>query len=493
MVVTRSRKRSHKEVVEEEINNNESLSSTSSDSSPVPSILQKLKKKTSLKLKKKSKKPKTIFEEIDLRDRFKAIEDSKNKENEINKKNIISNPKNKTISNIELNDNNTVDNETQKIDENEIIKEKEIQQKVINEKQLNKRRKREKEKNVNKQDNYRRALLKKQIFKSRVVDTFKPFNIADSPVLKRTVDLRNTMVRRSSMNLRGKRKSSAYGGLCPPPLPNTRSSSFYRFIAFEQPEPIKMKQLLLWCAERTMQEQNDENINDTNKNKQSNNSNEKDIPKSILNKAKEIQEEILQKLMCNKIETSWYNREKSPDEEECLKGKNKINIDNEKKLIEFQEKLEKLRKEKNEWALNYEYYKQKHEEFIKRDSNKPIIIDSNIVNIDTLMASVSEEEFNKVNMLLSRNNKLENEKALPIEEVEHILIPQIEDSLHHLIELKNSSQDICENVNNKITKAYQESAQSASSINKSNLSKINYSGKEIIDPQNLLRAISSIL
>ena len=29
------------------------------------------------------------------------------------------------------------------------------------------------------------------------------------------------------------------------------------------------------------------------------------------------------------------------DEEECLKGKNKINIDNEKKLIEFQEKLEK--------------------------------------------------------------------------------------------------------------------------------------------------------
>jgi len=270
MVVTRSRKRSHKEVVEEEINNNESLSSTSSDSSPVPSILQKLKKKTSLKLKKKSKKPKTIFEEIDLRDRFKAIEDSKNKENEINKKNIISNPKNKTISNIELNDNNTVDNETQKIDENEIIKEKEIQQKVINEKQLNKRRKREKEKNVNKQDNYRRALLKKQIFKSRVVDTFKPFNIADSPVLKRTVDLRNTMVRRSSMNLRGKRKSSAYGGLCPPPLPNTRSSSFYRFIAFEQPEPIKMKQLLLWCAERTMQEQNDENINDTNKNKQSN-------------------------------------------------------------------------------------------------------------------------------------------------------------------------------------------------------------------------------
>lgn len=95
MVVTRSRKRSHNEVVEEDINNNESLSSTSSDSSPVPSILQKLKKKTSLKLKKKSKKPKTIFEEMDLRDRFKVLESSKNKENEINEKNIINNSKKK--------------------------------------------------------------------------------------------------------------------------------------------------------------------------------------------------------------------------------------------------------------------------------------------------------------------------------------------------------------------------------------------------------------
>lgn len=72
--------------------------------------------------------------------------------------------------------------------------------------------------------------------------------------------------------------------------------------------------------------------------------------------------------------------------------------------------------------MNYEYYKEKHEEFIKRDTNKPIIIDSNIVNIDTLMASVNEEEFNKINMLLSRNHELENEKSLHIEEVEHILV-----------------------------------------------------------------------
>ncbi|OUM66211.1 hypothetical protein PIROE2DRAFT_6648, partial [Piromyces sp. E2] len=350
-----------------------------------------------------------------------------------------------------------------------------------------------------KQDNYRRALLKKQIFKNRVVDTFKPFNIADSPVFKRSVNLRNSMVRRSSMNLRGKRKSSAYGGLCPPPLPNTRSSSFYRFIAFEQPEPIKMKQLLLWCAERTMQDQNKSpNKKDTSENEEKENnveSNKNDIPKSILDKAKEIQELIVEQLMNNEIETSWYNREKSPDEEECLKGKNKINIDNEKKLIEFQEKLEKLRKEKNEWALNYEYYKQKHEEFIKRDTNNPIIIDSNIVNIDTYMANVSEEEFNKVNMLLSRNHELENEKPIPFEEVEHILIPQIEDSLHHLVELKNSSQDICEDVNNKITKSYQQSSDTltaSSSTNKVNLRKINYSGKEIIEPQYLLKALSSI-
>lgn len=487
MVVTRLNKRLHNEIVDEEIIDDKIYTSSSSDSSPVPSILKKLKKKNSVNLKKKTKKPKTIFEEVDIRDKFKSKENSNVNDKE-NNKNQNSNNIRKMINETNNSDENH-ENEIKKIDdnENEIVKEKEIQQNISTEQQkINKKKK--KEKNINKQDNYRRALLKKQIFKSRVVDTFKPFNIADSPVLKRNVDLRNTMVRRSSMNLRGKRKSSAYGGLCPPPLPNTRSSSFYRFIAFEQPEPIKMKQLLLWCAERTMQEQN----NELNKKE---NSNQNNIPKSISDKAKEIQEELMEELMCNKIEISWYNREKSPDEEERLKGKNKINIDNEKKLIEFQEKLEKLRKEKNEWALNYEYYKEKHEEFIKRDTDKPIIIDSNIVNIDTLMASVDEDEFNKINMLLSHNHELKNEKALAIEEVEHILIPQIEDSLHHLIELKNVSQDICKDVNNKISKSYKESSDLVSSetINNIHLHKINSSGKEIIEPQYLLRAISSII
>eukprot|EP00833_Pecoramyces_ruminatium_P007901 jgi/Orpsp1_1/1181933/evm.model.c7180000079186.1 len=339
MVVTRLNKRLRNEIIEEEIVDNIAYtSSSSSESSPVPSILKKLKKKNSLKLKKKVKKPKTVFEEVDIRDKFKIIENSKfdknynynndndnnndsNNNNNINKNNKFPNFNHNNKSVIEINNFNEINDAglKNKNENNENLIKKKNQQNISN-----------------KQDNYRRALLKKQIFKSRVVDTFKPFNIADSPVLKRSVDLRNTMVRRSSMNLRGKRKSSAYGGLCPPPLPNTRSSSFYRFIAFEQPEPIKMKQLLLWCAERTMQEQNN---NDQNKKEKTDDSNS--IPKSIADKAKEIQEELMEELMCNKIEISWYNREKSPDEEERLKGKNKINIDNEKKLIEFQEKLEK--------------------------------------------------------------------------------------------------------------------------------------------------------
>ncbi|ORX79785.1 hypothetical protein BCR32DRAFT_294232 [Anaeromyces robustus] len=500
MVITRSHKRLRNEIVEEELKSNtnyESLSSSlsssdSSDSSPVPSILKKLKEKNSIKPKRKIKKSKSIYEEVDIRNRIKKTENIRKTE----KLNETSNLK---INNINRNKTDNSGNDV--LDENEKAVEKENQYNIPKEQQqkktLKKRKKDKQDKNYNKQDNYRRALLKKQIFKSRIVDTFRPFNIADSPVLKRTVDLRNTMVRRSSMNLRGKRKSSAYGGLCPPPLPNTRSSSFYRFIEFEQPEPIKMKQLLLWCAERTIQEQNSNNNNSKNEssnseNSKSGNTNQNNIPKSISNKVKEIQEELMEELMSNKIEVSWYNREKSPDEQERLKGKNKINIDNEKKLIEFQEKLEKLKKEKNEWSLNYEYYKQKHEDFIKRDTNKPIIIDSNIVNIDTLMASVNEEEFNKINMLLSHKHELENEKSLSIEEVEHILIPQIEDSLHHLIELKNTSQDICKDVNNKISNSYkQNSSNSLESASFTNTNINNYSERNSIDPQSLLRAISS--
>jgi len=482
MVVTRSHKRLRNEIVEEELNNNRNyesptsaLSSSSSDSSPVPSILKKLKQKNSFKSKRIIKKPKNIYEEEEIINNIKKTENIKNTE-KLNKT---------TISKINETNRNNVDDEH---DETEKLMERENQQS-----KTQRKRKKDKQDNYNKQDNYRRALLKKQIFKSRIVDTFRPFNIADSPVLKRTVDLRNTMVRRSSMNLRGKRKSSAYGGLCPPPLPNTRSSSFYRFIEFEQPEPIKMKQLLLWCAERTIQEQKNDNKN-ISSNSKSGNTNQNNIPKSISDKVKEIQEELMEELMSNKIEISWYNREKSPDEQECLKGKNKVNIDNEKKLIEFQEKLEKLKKEKNEWALNYEYYKRKHEDIIKRDTNKPIIINSNIVNIDPLMESISEEEFNKINMLLSHKHELENEKSLSVEEVEHILIPQIEDSLHHLIELRNTSQDICKDVNNKISNSYKESSSNSlesSSIINTNIN--NFSGKNTIDPQSLLRAISSII
>jgi len=81
-----------------------------------------------------------------------------------------------------------------------------------------------------------------------------------------------------------------------------------------------------------------------------------------------------------------------------------------------------------------------------------------------------------------------------INNIYYIKIPQIEDSLHHLIELKNSSQDICEDVNNKITKSYQQPSDSLTTItstNNVNLSKIKCSGKEIVEPQYILKALSS--
>ena len=67
--------------------------------------------------------------------------------------------------------------------------------------------------------------------------------------------------------------------------------------------------------------------------------------------------------------------------------------------------------------------------------------------------------------------------------------------MHHLIELKNSSQDICEDVNNRISKSYKESSDllSSTSSNSIHLHKINTSGKETIEPRYLLKAISSVI
>ncbi|KAJ2813083.1 hypothetical protein FBU31_007496, partial [Coemansia sp. 'formosensis'] len=57
--------------------------------------------------------------------------------------------------------------------------------------------------------------------------------------------------RRSTFSMRGKRASSIGGGFKATPHDSVSAGDFYRHISPELPEPIRLRQLLAWCARRT--------------------------------------------------------------------------------------------------------------------------------------------------------------------------------------------------------------------------------------------------
>ncbi|KAJ2181889.1 hypothetical protein GGF45_001245 [Coemansia sp. RSA 551] len=72
---------------------------------------------------------------------------------------------------------------------------------------------------------------------------------------RRTTQLRRnprkSMRRRSTFSMRGKRASSIGGGFKAIPHDSVSTQDFYRHISPELPEPVRLRQLLAWCARRT--------------------------------------------------------------------------------------------------------------------------------------------------------------------------------------------------------------------------------------------------
>ncbi|KAJ1663301.1 hypothetical protein IW140_005152 [Coemansia sp. RSA 1813] len=83
-------------------------------------------------------------------------------------------------------------------------------------------------------------------------------NVVDSttPVKPRSRHSRKSTMggggrRRSTFSMRGKRASSIGGGFNAIPHESVDPADFYRHISPELPEPIRLRQLLAWCARRT--------------------------------------------------------------------------------------------------------------------------------------------------------------------------------------------------------------------------------------------------
>ncbi|KAJ2731135.1 hypothetical protein IW152_004759 [Coemansia sp. BCRC 34962] len=75
---------------------------------------------------------------------------------------------------------------------------------------------------------------------------------ADGSSRPRAVGRKSTLGRRrSTFSMRGKRASSIGGGFKATPHESVAAGDFYRHISPELPEPIRLRQLLAWCARRT--------------------------------------------------------------------------------------------------------------------------------------------------------------------------------------------------------------------------------------------------
>ncbi|KAF9953029.1 hypothetical protein BGZ72_005751 [Mortierella alpina] len=153
----------------------------------------------------------------------------------------------------------------------------------------------------------------------------------ETPMIQKNKDLRSGS-RRSSFTMRGKRASSIGNGCSAMPHPSVEPKSFFRHISAEDPPPIRMRQLMAWCARKCI---------DTQKGRS----------QTALKLAKQIEEDALAMLVANEFNISWYSR---PLDTEPIrtapKKPHQQNVENQRKLKECEAQIAKLRKEDEEWT-----------------------------------------------------------------------------------------------------------------------------------------------
>ncbi|KAL2867278.1 Mis12-Mtw1 family protein [Aspergillus lucknowensis] len=166
--------------------------------------------------------------------------------------------------------------------------------------------------------------------------------LADTPVIQRNREMRGKKSskgsRRSSLSMRGRRASSLIDSGASNALPHTKvdTAEFYKHIASDGlPEPRRMRQLLIWCATRAMGDKP---------------SGSRSEDESARLAARVIQEELLKEFSGNSELSSWFAREDTTPPTVVVKKANPKNVQNQDKIKELEEQIQKLQKERH--ALN---------------------------------------------------------------------------------------------------------------------------------------------
>ncbi|KAJ3177273.1 hypothetical protein HDU87_004524 [Geranomyces variabilis] len=174
--------------------------------------------------------------------------------------------------------------------------------------------------------------------------------VGDTPIIARNKSLREAQNsggrRRSSLGLRGKRTSTAHNGLCPPPHETIDPKSYYRHIDADLSDPIRMRQLLVWCAQKSIGPEDSMGS-------------AKPLDPRLAQILIDAQKEVITGLTSKEINTSWYHRPADPSEHVETPQKrlpHPQNIANAKKLAEYNSELDRLSREEDRWMALLQQY-----------------------------------------------------------------------------------------------------------------------------------------
>lgn len=157
----------------------------------------------------------------------------------------------------------------------------------------------------------------------------------EEQVSHHTLELQDDLKgRRTSYHNRGKRVSSIGNGFEGEPHDSVDVSEYYKFLNNLMPDPNRMRQLLIWCFKRALQ-------------------NQPHVPETARGIAKVITDEILEGLTNGHISTSWYNRPAHAEADVKTVVPNPLNVANEENVRLFQEKLADLKKQRQQWDAAY--------------------------------------------------------------------------------------------------------------------------------------------
>ncbi|UPL01685.1 hypothetical protein LCI18_012619 [Fusarium solani-melongenae] len=162
--------------------------------------------------------------------------------------------------------------------------------------------------------------------------------MSDTPVINRNKEMRKkggNSNRRSSLGMRGRRASSLIeSGQTAIPHREVNTADFYKHIEAEGlTEPRRMKQLLTWCGERSLEPKPPHGTPNAN---------------AILG-ARAIQDLLLKDFTSRSEFSDWFSRDEDVPKAPVVLKPNPKNIELDEKLAQLEINIKRLQEEKKAW------------------------------------------------------------------------------------------------------------------------------------------------